>query len=52
MCNIVVVRPGSTAFDEQERIKGCLDMPLSAAGLPNRQRNGKPSHFRGLQWAM
>lgn len=33
MCNIVVVRPGATAFDEQERIKGCLDMPLSAAGL-------------------
>ena len=33
MCQIVVVRPGSTLFDDQERIKGCLDMPLSEAGI-------------------
>ncbi len=33
MCNVVVVRPGATLFDEQERIKGSLDMPLSASGV-------------------
>jgi len=33
MCQIVVVRPGSTLFDDQERIKGCLDIPLSEAGI-------------------
>ena len=33
MCHIVVVRPGSTLFDDQERIKGCLDMPLSETGI-------------------
>jgi phosphoserine phosphatase len=38
MCHIVVVRPGSTAFDEQERIKGCLDMPLTESGLQQVQR--------------
>jgi len=38
MCNVVVVRPGSTLFDEQERIKGSLDMPLSAAGVEQVHR--------------
>jgi broad specificity phosphatase PhoE len=32
MCNVVVVRPGATLFDEEERIKGSMDMPLSPAG--------------------
>jgi len=38
MCNVVVVRPGSTLFDEQLRIKGSLDMPLSATGIEQVQR--------------
>ena len=38
MCRVVVVRPGATSFDEQERIKGCLDMPLSSHGLEQVQR--------------
>ncbi len=38
MCNVVVVRPGSTLFDEQERIKGSLDMPLSSSGIEQAQR--------------
>jgi phosphoserine phosphatase len=38
MCNVVIVRPGSTAFDDEERIKGCLDMPLSPAGMEQVQR--------------
>jgi len=32
MSQVLVVRPGSTALDEQERIKGCLDIPLSESG--------------------
>ena len=38
MCNVVVVRPGSTLFDEQERIKGSLDMPLSSSGVEQVHR--------------
>lgn len=38
MCNVVVVRPGATLFDEQERIKGSLDIPLSSHGLEQIQR--------------
>jgi phosphoserine phosphatase len=38
MCNVVVVRPGATLFDEQERIKGSLDMPLSSAGIEQVHR--------------
>ncbi len=33
MLRIVLVRPGSTEYDEQERIQGALDIPLSAQGL-------------------
>jgi broad specificity phosphatase PhoE len=33
MVQIVVVRAGSTEFDEQGRIKGTLDIPLSDAGV-------------------
>jgi broad specificity phosphatase PhoE len=32
MLRIVLIRPGSTDFDEQGRIKGSLDMPLSENG--------------------
>jgi broad specificity phosphatase PhoE len=32
MLRIVLVRPGSTDFDEQGRIKGSLDVPLCGAG--------------------
>lgn len=32
MVRIVLVRPGSTDFDEQGRIKGTLDIPLSYTG--------------------
>ena len=32
MMSIVLVRPGCTDFDEQRRIKGSLDIPLSATG--------------------
>ncbi len=32
MVRIALIRPGSTAFDEEGRIKGCLDIPLSEFG--------------------
>lgn len=32
MSRVLLVRPGSTDFDEQGRIKGSLDMPLSDRG--------------------
>ena len=32
MTQFLVIRPGSTDFDEQGRIKGTLDIPLSDAG--------------------
>jgi len=32
MVQVLVVRPGATDFDEQGRIKGTLDIPLSEAG--------------------
>lgn len=32
MCQMLIVRPGATALDEQERMKGSLDIPLSDVG--------------------
>jgi broad specificity phosphatase PhoE len=32
MSQMLVVRPGATALDEQERMKGALDIPLSEVG--------------------
>ena len=32
MVQILIIRPGSTDFDEQGRIKGTLDIPLSEVG--------------------
>ena len=32
LTRVLLVRPGATDFDDQGRMKGCLDMPLSARG--------------------
>jgi phosphoserine phosphatase len=32
MPQIVLIRPGSTAYDEQQRLQGTLDLPLSPQG--------------------
>jgi broad specificity phosphatase PhoE len=32
MTGVLLIRPGATEFDEQGRMKGCLDMPLSSLG--------------------
>ncbi|SRR6056297_530226 len=41
MLRIVLVRPGATEFDEQKRIKGSLDMPLSDHGREQAVRTSK-----------
>lgn len=33
MTKVVLIRPGSTEYDEQNRIQGTLDLPLSARGV-------------------
>ena len=33
LTRVLLVRPGATEFDEQGRMKGCLDMPLSDEGM-------------------
>lgn len=38
MLKIFLVRPGSTELDEQGRIKGCLDIPLSPTGKVQVQK--------------
>lgn len=38
MLRILLVQPGSTELDDQGRIKGCLDIPLSATGTCQVER--------------
>lgn len=38
MLRVIIVRPGSTEFDEQGRIKGSLNIPLSAQGCQQAER--------------
>ncbi|MGA2620290.1 MAG: histidine phosphatase family protein [Thermoguttaceae bacterium] len=33
MLRIILIRPGSTDYDRQERLQGTLDIPLSSVGL-------------------
>jgi broad specificity phosphatase PhoE len=32
MCQVVLIRPGATIYDEQNRVQGILDVPLSERG--------------------
>lgn len=32
MCQVVLIRPGATIYDEQNRVQGILDIPLSERG--------------------
>lgn len=38
MSRVVLVRPGATDFDDQGRMKGCLNMPLSECGREQVER--------------
>lgn len=44
---VLLIRPGATEFDEQGRIKGSLDMPLSEQG--RRQANALAEQLAGVQ---
>ncbi|QDS90437.1 Phosphoserine phosphatase 1 [Rosistilla ulvae] len=41
MLSILLVRPGATDFDDQRRIKGSLDMPLSECGRQQVRRTAQ-----------
>ena len=32
MCQVVLIRAGATIYDEQNRVQGILDIPLSESG--------------------
>ncbi len=32
MCQVVLIRPGATIYDEQKRVQGILEIPLSERG--------------------
>jgi broad specificity phosphatase PhoE len=38
MVRLVLIRPGATDFDDQRRIKGCLDVPLNDNGVQQAQQ--------------
>lgn len=38
MVRLVLIRPGATDFDDQRRIKGCLDVPLNDNGVKQAQQ--------------
>src|SRR5438874_327857 len=33
MTQVVLIRPGATVYDEEDRVQGVLDIPLSERGL-------------------
>jgi phosphoserine phosphatase len=41
MLEVVLIRPGSTTFDEDGRIKGSLDIPLSPKGIQQAEAAAK-----------
>ncbi len=41
MVTVALIRPGSTQFDDEGRIKGCLDFPLSACGKDQVRRSSE-----------
>jgi broad specificity phosphatase PhoE len=38
MCQVVLIRPGATIYDEQNRVQGILDIPLSERGRTEAAR--------------
>ena len=48
MLRIILIRPGSTEFDEQRRIKGTLDIPLSETGSTQVARIVEQTHAISL----
>lgn len=49
MLRVIIVRPGSTELDEQGRIKGSLNIPLSAAGCAQADKTAGELHAEQLR---
>jgi phosphoserine phosphatase len=47
MFEVLLIRPGSTSFDEEGRIKGSLDIPLSPTGI--QQAEAAAKNLNGMQ---
>ncbi len=48
MLNIVLIRPGSTDYDVQQRIQGSLDIPLNEQGAAEAARTAELLRDKGL----
>ncbi len=48
MTRVVLIRPGSTDYDEQGRIQGALDLPLSARGQAEAAETAESLRAAGL----
>jgi phosphoserine phosphatase len=49
MSRIVLVRPGATDYDREERIRGALDVPLCAAGVAEAARIAEELRGRNIE---
>lgn len=49
MAQVVLIRPGSTVYDEQDRIQGALDIPLSERGWTEAQRLAQALQTAGIK---
>lgn len=46
LSRVLLIRPGATDFDDQGRIKGCMDMPMSERG--REQANSLAQELSGI----
>jgi phosphoserine phosphatase len=49
MLKIVLIRPGSTDYDEQERIQGTLDIPLNEQGIVEASQAAEQLRGAGIE---
>lgn len=49
MLTIVLIRPGSTDYDVQQRIQGSLDIPLNEQGVEEARQTAEQLHDKGLE---
>ncbi|MCA9106422.1 MAG: histidine phosphatase family protein [Pirellulaceae bacterium] len=49
MLRLIIVRPGSTDFDEQGRIKGTLDVPLNDSGTRQVSETAVSLHAENIE---
>ena len=49
MLQIVLIRPGSTDYDVQERVQGSLDMPLNERGVAEAAETAEQLRDKGIE---